>query len=1179
MKKRTLLSIFFALGFFSLLSQTLIIREFLVSFGGNELGIGLFYALWLFWVGTGAFITLTFLKRFLERHFFSILSLYPLLAFLEIVLFIVLKGAGGVSWWEFFSLEKVLGLLFAFTSFISLFTGIIFTLCNAQLQKVSQDREPSSVIYRAYVSEGLGSFLAGVIVTILIAKLLPPFLILAGASLLFGLFTLWASISFKKKRAIWANAALVAASLIALLVSSELIRFGRALRMRQSFPHGQLLEEVYTPYQHLLIANLDSQKIIISNGEVTSNIPDEVVGQQESALFVSMGKMPKKILIFGYGAENVIRYLLDFPVENITYVIEDEIYYKTVYQHLPLEFKQHLRQKRLHIIFTSPRLFLKDNSQKFDFVLVYTPDPSNLVINTFFTKEFYHSIKTHLRDDGVIATRITAAPNYIGEELRNYGSALLYTLQSVFPQVIIIPGKTTWFFAGGHLSGLTRDALVLERRFRRLKPPQFTFPPEGFRSLLMKRRMDFIEEVYRDNPLFKHRTLINSDTKPLTYFLNLLVLARYSNSYLAKIFKGAFVAGSIIFIAPLIILLLLRLHFLIRIENIKNNRLLFNSKLFQFFSGLLGFSFHLTLIFLFQNKFGTLFQLIGLVNAVFMLGLCTGGIAGKLLVRKKATVPAVMGIVAAQGIIIIASWPVFVWLHLGLHPSFFIFIAFFLVSGVVTGCSYPLAASLLKEGRSPFARIAAHLELLDHWGGATAGLLAGLFLLPLLGVAKTIILLGITAGVLITILALELLPGKLFTKERAAKRLSFPYIRTFCVTIGISLFFIITFNILNAKRSLWEEGGVALKTKDLSSSCQWQEEPFRCFVCEEEGEPHYIVASKDFASHIRGFAGPIHLSLTVDKRGRIKEVKLLQHRETSSYVEDTTSFLEQFKGHSLQETFSLETVDAISGATITSQAIIEIINTTAENIKGYFTGDSIASRRKKTLSLKGTLTISILFASALILYIFLPRAQLLRKIYLIFVVVLLGFRLNLQFSMVHLANLITFNLPSLMFPALLLLYLLPLISGLFLGQFYCGWLCPFGALQEIIGNLGWRRKVSKMVDKRGRFFKYIFLAIFVIIVSVKRDASLFRQEPLSVFFSNSQGLSLEKLLAVLVLLSSVFFLRFWCRYFCVCGAFLALFNKIAILRRRFIKQYPNCTLGVEGLHDIDCIQCNLCRKK
>ena len=48
------------------------------------------------------------------------------------------------------------------------------------------------------------------------------------------------------------------------------------------------------------------------------------------------------------------------------------------------------------------------------------------------------------------------------------------------------------------------------------------------------------------------------------------------------------------------------------------------------------------------------------------------------------------------------------------------------------------------------------------------------------------------------------------------------------------------------------------------------------------------------------------------------------------------------------------------------------------------------------------------------------------------------------------------------------------------GPLYCGYLCPAGALQELLGHLGLARRMPQEIDRRARFAKYALLAALVV---------------------------------------------------------------------------------------------------
>jgi len=1154
---------FFVLGFFSLLSQTIIIREFIISFGGNELGIGLFYFFWLLWVGIGALLVLIFLEKFLTHHFLKLLSFYPILSLVEMVFFIRLRSFAQINWWEFFSLEKIFLYLFLFTSLISLFTGIIFTLGVCWIKKLKKETT-TRIVGASYICESLGSFFAGSLITFLIIKLTPPALILLSGALIFTGIILWISISLRDKLSVLLNTLLLLIILISILSPQKIIHLFHNLRAKTLLPKAEFVEEVYTPYQHLFLGKMGDKLIVTSGRQILSTIPEVIDADKESALFMAETNMAKDILIFGWGGENLIVSLLKFPIRSIVYCVEDKVYYETVQRNVNKEVKSKLKDRRIKVVFSSPRLFLKKNKRKFDLAIIYTPDPSNLIVNSFFTKDFYQLVKRNLKERGILATRITSAENFLGEEIKNYGSSLYYTLKAVFPQIIITPGKINWFLASEKNSSLTEDPLILKERLEKFIPRTFSFPPTGFYSLFRKERINFVKKIYINNPLFKNFTLTNNDLHPLTFFLNILVLLRYSNLYLVKFFKVAFLQGIYLCLFVLLLFFFLRVHFLIKIGNVKNKRLIFNSKLFQFLSGFLGFSLHLLLIFLFQNKFGTIFQLIGLVNSLFMLGLTVGAVLGRFIMKKLPILKAIIYVLVFQITIVLLIYPLLVKLNLPLLFQSLLFILFFLTEGIITGTSYPLSAKILEDNHLSTKNIAASLETLDHWGGALGGLLSTLFLFPLLGIKKSLLIIFLITFLLLILLGLELFPFSLIKKRKEVLLPSSLYIRTSYILFAISLTFI--FNSFVSKK-----GELAFEEKSVfkEEGCTFIKSPYPMWVCQRGEKKEVILDSKDYSPEIKGFGGPIRLLIKIDEGKKINEIKVIEHKETPSYIKGLDKFLQQFRGRSLKDNFSLKNVDTISGATITSSAIIKIINEISSKI------NSRKIEKELTFNFSNYLLI-IFFISIGILLYFLNPPLLLRKIYLILGIILLGLRFNFIFSSYHLSNLLNFNFPSPEFLPLLLIHLLPILLGIFLGGFWCGWICPFGSLQEVI-NL-YPKKISSSLDKKARYFKYILLTIFIVVITTQKNAHLFTQEPLNIFFLHPFQININKTLGLLILLFSLFFPRFWCRYFCLCGAFLSLFNKFYLFKKLTLKKYKNCPLGVDKTYSLDCIQCNLCWK-
>lgn len=170
----------------------------------------------------------------------------------------------------------------------------------------------------------------------------------------------------------------------------------------------------------------------------------------------------------------------------------------------------------------------------------------------------------------------------------------------------------------------------------------------------------------------------------------------------------------------------------------------------------------------------------------------------------------------------------------------------------------------------------------------------------------------------------------------------------------------------------------------------------------------------------------------------------------------------------------------------------------------------------------------------------------------------------------------TFTLSSMTLPILILIAVIPIT--IFLGRFFCGYICAFGSMQEFLNYLGAKLKIKKIkinpnLDKKLKYIKYILIIIFVMLwtFNITIDAKL---SPWDVFgiYSSYKGwsdfsmlLTFGGLLLLLIIISSLFVERAFCRYFCPLGGIFSLISKSRIYK---IKK-----------DSTECINCNLCTKK
>ena len=172
---------------------------------------------------------------------------------------------------------------------------------------------------------------------------------------------------------------------------------------------------------------------------------------------------------------------------------------------------------------------------------------------------------------------------------------------------------------------------------------------------------------------------------------------------------------------------------------------------------------------------------------------------------------------------------------------------------------------------------------------------------------------------------------------------------------------------------------------------------------------------------------------------------------------------------------------------------------------------------------------------------------------------------------------------------LLLMVVFTVVTTLVWGRVFCGFLCPFGALQDFLDRIvpkRWQRTPSKRAHEAGLKAKYGVLAIIVIPALAGSQASLYQYfEPFGTVFSLSPSVLLWTIAGAAIVASAIV-PRFYCRYACPLGAALAIGSLISLRRIRRVEHCDHCkvcehkcpTGAIEG-PEIDfkeCVRCNVC---
>ncbi len=1208
----------FSIGFFALAAQTLLFRDFLVAFEGTELAIGAFFSSWLIWLSLGAACAGGIRRlvkkggamdsrfrgndgsmkdspdssfpRKRESMASSRSALYPVVLlylpafFLQHWLLLDARGVLGLEAFEAISLQHLLVFSLLANSFVSFLTGFLFALACEWAQEQS-----ALPVAWVYTLETLGSFTGAVLVTVgLELGFSPERLFLFSALVLAGgLMT----VGFSRTVSLWGGVAfLVGVIPLVLGLDTSWEEQRHSSQWGHLLPKESLSGSFSTPQGEYLYGEYQSEFLVMSWGSVGESLPNEEHAGEVLALSLAQNPQARRVLIIGQGGLALSRSLSRLPqVERVTWCHFDPEFVPRILSVLPVRFREECR--RIEAPAQEVTSFMKSVSGSYDLVLLNIPAPTTLVLNRFVTQEFLAQASSVLAEKGVLGLRISGGANYLGPEYAFIGASALSTLQAIFPKVVLKPGDETWFLASrGEM--LSTSPGELRDRFAAISGASSLYPPDGLLSLYLPDRAAFQMRKYHEViESVGAPDLINTETRPLGLLYGLLLLLRTTGLSLiqaVKVFGGC---GLLILLVAVLLYGLLRSVYILageRREVLRGGVSLFDNGALIFSSGLAGISLNILLLFLYQSRFGSLFLEIGLISGLFMLGIYIGGEGLRRWLNWKGYEPFFL-------------LPVCILAHLALLVSVFnlpsicprwIFALLFLLAGVFTGIYVPIATLRAeRKGISPL-QSGAWLEGFDNVGGCVGSLFTGVLLIPVLGQQAVLLFLGGLMGV-------QFLP--VFISKRGDEGVaSLPTFDRRVRTAGYWLFGVGALSLMSSQAvrmtgqadeaRLFENTARELAGREtglVSHTEQTPEGRMVHYYSFKEGAntgEHFILNSRDLGTSASGYGGPLHLAIRVDSQGILESFRVIESRETPSYLHLLENWFHSLAGKNLATPGSLREVDGVTGATLTSRAVVRTLEQSgqafAAQVLGIVSGqpETPATHSFNSVGVRDGLLLCVFFLVALGLR-WTPHVWS-RRLWLVLMVVLCGGWLNLQFSIQQVFSLLSFRLPVVeLSAAFFLVVLLPVLTLLF-GNIYCGHLCPFGALQELIGDVrpkGIATDPSKCIFRYGRLVKYGLLFLCALAYAMTRDDSLLAVDPLVTFFGNhSQAAAF--MIALTVLAASFFYPRFWCRNLCPAGAFLALLNGVRVLRGWLPRTDPaRCDLGVRRMDELDCLCCDRCR--
>ena len=728
----------FMTGFAASIGQILVIRELLVIFYGNELSTGLILACWLLCTAAGSGYTGRFLRKrrsapgfYTSGTAFGVLLTGFTILCASIPATIVWIRAARALWsipsGELLSPGMMLVIGFSATAPFCFLSGSLFALAWELYRAGAKDEESSISVYLA---ESLGAGAGGLAFYLVLLPMYPCF----AGSLCLSVFLLTCAMltgsgtRYPRKVffLLFVGAVFISASIL-FGFSDRVDLLTRRMQWGKSFFSSR-----DTPYHNLAFLFNSGQFTLFSNGLWLFSSPDPQNAEPAAHLALLEHADPQKVLVIGdYSPELPCEVLKHPGIKRVDCVQPDAELTAYTEAVLPRWDTQRADDRRVRVLHMDPKRFKGETGVLYDVILLSAGEPVNAEMNRFYTAEFFSRIKSLMSPRGLFSFGVPSAPDIVGPKEAALLKSLDATLRQTFGEVLVVPGESVRFIASEAGSGLTADPQVLIDRMRARNLDLRYVRDFYLLDIFNPFRLAYFKSIIREGPPAK----TNRDFEPVCYIYGLGLWGAQLHPA-AGHFVGFISGGSAFWVLAGFGALFLTFVLILRARGSPDLVVSVNTGV----CGAVLIVVEVVLVLVYQILEGSVYRQIALIISFFMAGLAAGSALVRTL-RVKASQRLFLiqlGLAAYLGVLYLL-FSVFrdsVLDNLGHDSTLLLFSALALASGMFGGGQFSAAVSA-GEKAGGAGLYAADLI------GASAGAVAGsLFFLPVLGIPKTLLILG-----------------------------------------------------------------------------------------------------------------------------------------------------------------------------------------------------------------------------------------------------------------------------------------------------------------------------------------------------------------------------------------------------------------------------------------------------
>jgi len=665
-----------ATGIASVVTQLVLIREFLSQFQGNEIVIALILFSWLTLGGLGTLLARpvvgsrlatpqTLCRLSLALVLLSTLTLFGARLLRDLVF---TRGAS-VGFYPTF------GYIAAVTAPYALLIGFLLPLSLFVLRS-QRPGYPGTLVY---IWDNIGDVGGGALFSFLIVFLMTPVQAIVAAHLPLLAAALFLRPSGRRAGSV----SVVAAAAVFLVMLAAVAAEKTTLTPSQ----GSLAHYRETLYGRITVVTQQELVTLFQDGIPT--LSSQAGASAEESVHYALAQLedPQRVLLVSASA-GVMEELEKYRLKSIDYVELDPDLTEVLFGFGLLK-----RIPALRVVHADGRAFLAKAAPGYDAILVNLNDPQTFQANRFFTDRFFSLARSRLSAQGVLSFSIEGFDGYLAEAQRRKLSSIYHTAKAYFSDVLMLPGERVFFICGNRpLQAGVPDLL----RRKGIATPYISGTYEGN---ITPQRIAYLRD--RMDPAAPP----NAELAPY-------VMRAVFSEWFAKFHSSPlWFMGALACLAGFYLLHASRVEFVL------------------FSTGWMTMGSEILVIFAFQIFFGYIYYKIGIIVTVFLAGLLPGALWGRRLASRARRV-----LILSDIALIALLCATFAAVHAGdrLGQAFYLFIGF----SVSFACGMQVPAALHMRGDD--GRAATGVFSADLIGAALGTLATSTILIPYLGITGAI---------------------------------------------------------------------------------------------------------------------------------------------------------------------------------------------------------------------------------------------------------------------------------------------------------------------------------------------------------------------------------------------------------------------------------------------------------